>query len=69
MARTITGDQLVGAATELSQEQFTRADLAERLGVEKSELKQAFRAARRSGRVEKVGEDDKNTGHFRLADE
>ena len=32
MANTITGDQVVEAAKELSQEEFTRADVAEKLG-------------------------------------
>lgn len=68
MANTITGDQVVGAAKELSQEEFTRADVAEKLGVEKPELHKGFKAARRSGRVEKVRDDEENTGHFRLTD-
>jgi transcription initiation factor IIE alpha subunit len=68
MAKTITGDQVVGAARELPQEEFTRADLAEKLGVEKPELQKAFKAARRSGRVKKVRDDEENTGHFRLTD-
>ena len=63
MASKITGDQLVGAVKE-----FTRADVAEKLGVEKPELQKAFRAARKSGRVKKVRDDEQNTGHFRLTD-
>ncbi|MCD6015674.1 MAG: hypothetical protein K0R88_1758 [Solirubrobacterales bacterium] len=63
---TITADQLVGAAQDLGQEEFTRADIANRLGVEKPELKQAFAQARKAGRVEKVRDDEENTGHFRL---
>ena len=68
MASRITGDQLVGAVKELPQEEFTRADVAEKLGVEKPELQKAFRAARKSGRVKKVRDDEQNTGHFRLTD-
>jgi hypothetical protein len=68
MASKITGDQLVGAVKELPQEEFTRADVAEKLGVEKPELQKAFRAARKSGRVKKVRDDEQNTGHFRLTD-
>jgi DNA-binding transcriptional regulator LsrR (DeoR family) len=68
MANTITGDQVVEAAKELSQDEFTRADLADKLGVEKPELKQAFKSARKSGRVKKVRDDEQNTGHFRLTD-
>ena len=68
MASKITGDQLVGAVKELPQEEFTRADVAEKLGVEKPELQKAFRAARKAGRVKKVRDDEQNTGHFRLTD-
>ncbi|MGH2952597.1 MAG: hypothetical protein ACRDK9_01070 [Solirubrobacterales bacterium] len=66
MKVTITADQLVKAAQELSQEEFTRADVASQLGVEKPELKQAFVQARKAGRLEKVRDDEENTGHFRL---
>ena len=66
MQVTITADQLVEAARELDQEEFTRADIANRLGVEKPELKQAFVQARKAGRLEKVRDDEENTGHFRL---
>ena len=62
----ITADQLVEAARELGQDEFTRADMAERLGVEKSDLKRAFAQARKAGRLEKTRDDDENTGHFRL---
>jgi DNA-binding transcriptional regulator LsrR (DeoR family) len=66
MQLTITEDQLVGAAQELDQPEFTRADVANKLGVEKPELKQAFARARKSGRIEKVRDDEENTGYFRL---
>jgi DNA-binding transcriptional regulator LsrR (DeoR family) len=68
MADTITGDQVVGAAHDLAKPEFTRADVAAKLGVDKTELQQAFKAARKSGRVEKVRDDEQNTGHFRLTD-
>jgi DNA-binding MarR family transcriptional regulator len=68
MAQTITPDQVVEAARELDQEEFTRGDLAEKLGVEKPDIKPAFRKARRAGLLEKVRDDDENTGHFRLTD-
>jgi hypothetical protein len=67
MQITITADQLVDAARELEQDEFTRADVADRLGVEKPELKQAFVQARKAGRLEKVRDDEENTGHFRLS--
>jgi hypothetical protein len=66
MQLTITADQLVHAAQELGQEEFTRADVANQLGVEKPELKQAFVQARKAGRLEKTRDDEDNTGHFRL---
>ena len=66
MQLTITADQLVDAAQELDQEEFTRGDVANQLGVEKPELKQAFVQARKAGRVAKVRDDEENTGHFRL---
>jgi DNA-binding transcriptional regulator LsrR (DeoR family) len=66
MTETITADQVVGAAQELAQQDFTRADVAEKLGVEKPELRKAFTQARKSGRLEKVRDDAENTGHFRL---
>lgn len=66
MSNEITADQVVGAAKELDQEEFTRADVAEKLGVEKPELKKAFTQARKAGRLEKVRDDEENTGHFRL---
>ena len=66
MQLTVTEDQLIEAAKELNQDEFTRADVAEKLGVEKPELKQAFVRARKAGRLEKVRDDEENTGHFRL---
>jgi hypothetical protein len=66
MHLTITEDQLISAARELEQDEFTRADVAARLGVPKPELKQAFVQARKAGRLEKVRDDESNTGHFRL---
>jgi hypothetical protein len=66
MQLTITADQLVEAAQRLGSEEFTRADIASQLGVEKPELKQAFAQARKTGRIEKTRDDEENTGHFRL---
>jgi hypothetical protein len=65
---TLTSDELVGAARALGIKEFTRADLATKLGVEPSDLKEAFQAAREAGRVERVGEDRNGTRHFRLRD-
>jgi DNA-binding transcriptional regulator LsrR (DeoR family) len=67
MQLTVTEDQLVEAAKALDQDEFTRGDVASKLGVEKPELKQAFVRARKAGRVEKVRDDEDNTAHFKLA--
>jgi hypothetical protein len=66
MPQEITPDRVVEAAQALGQEEFTRGDLAANLGVEKTDIKPAFRAARQAGRLEKVRDDEENTGHFRL---
>ena len=69
MSETITAEQVVEAAQGLGQEEFTRGDLAEKLGVEKPDIKKGFRQARQSGRLEKVRDDEENTGYFRLTDQ
>ena len=68
MAKTITSDQVVGAAEQLGQPEFTRSDLAEKLGVKTTMLKDGFREARRADRLEKVRDDEEGTGLFRLTD-
>ena len=67
MAKTITPDQIVAAAEEVGDDEFTRGQLADKLGVKTTDLKQSFKAARESGRIEKVRDDDEGTGQFRLA--
>jgi hypothetical protein len=69
MSETITAEQVVEAAQGLGQEEFTRGDLAEKLGVEKPDIRKGFRQARQSGRLEKVRDDEENTGYFRLTDQ
>ena len=66
MSKTITQDQVVEAAGELGQEPFTRAQVAEKLGVKTTEIKEGFKAARQADRLEKVGDDAEGTGQFRL---
>ena len=66
MTETITADQVVEAAKGLDQDEFSRGDLAEKLGVEKADIKPAFREARQGGRLEKVRDDEENTGYFKL---
>jgi hypothetical protein len=64
--KTISADQVVGAAEELGQPEFTRGQLAEKLGVKTTDLKRGFKSARESERLEKVRDDDEGTGIFRL---
>jgi hypothetical protein len=69
MPEGVTSDQIVQAARELGQEEFTRGDLAEKLGVPKPRIRKGFRQARKSGRLEKVRDDEENTSFFRLTGE
>jgi len=69
MSQTITADQVVSAAQDLGQAEFTRADLAEKLNVERKELKEGFKAARQSGDLEKIRNDEDGTGLFKLTAE
>jgi hypothetical protein len=68
MSKTITSDQVIGAAEQLGQPEFTRSDLAEKLGVKTTQLKDGFKEARRAERLEKVRDDEEGTGLFRLTD-
>ncbi len=68
MAQSPTQDQVVDAAKALGKDEFTRADVAGQLGLEKSEIKQGFQQAKKAGRLEKTRDDAENTGHFKLAD-
>ena len=69
MSKTITADQVVGAARELGQPEFGRADLAKKLGVKTTDLKDAFKDARKSEQLIKVRDDADGKGLFRLADQ
>jgi DNA-binding transcriptional regulator LsrR (DeoR family) len=62
----ITQEQVVEAAQKLGKEEFNRQDIADALGVEKSDVKQAFTKARKEGQFEKVRDDEENTGIFKL---
>jgi hypothetical protein len=66
MSEGITSAKIVEAAQALGKEEFSRGDLAEQLGVEKTDIKPAFREARQSGKLEKVRDDEENTGYFKL---
>jgi hypothetical protein len=62
----ISAEQVLEAAKALDKEEFTRGDLAAQLGVEKPDIKAGFRRARHDGKLEKVRDDEENTGYFRL---
>jgi DNA-binding transcriptional regulator LsrR (DeoR family) len=66
MAQDFTAEQIVDAAKALDQAEFTRADVAGQLGVEKQNIKQAFNQARKQDLIEKTRDDDANTGHFKV---
>ena len=66
MPKTVTPDQVVDAAKELEQDEFTRQDLARKLGVDKTELKQSFHKARKAGELDKVRDNEQGAGLFRL---
>jgi hypothetical protein len=67
MAQNPTEDQVVQAARELGQEEFTRADVAGQLGVDKSDIKEGFQHAKKANRLTKTRDDAENTGHFKLS--
>ena len=69
MAKQITSDQIVGAAQELGQTEFTRAQVAVKLGVKATDLKEGFKEARESSRLEKVRDDADGKGQFRVTGE
>jgi hypothetical protein len=66
MAQAMTSDQVVDAAKDLGKPEFTRLDIAEKLGVTKPDLQSGFKDARRSGRLEKVRDDADDNGVFKL---
>lgn len=66
MLKHVTPEQVLEAAESLDQAEFSRDELAERLGVERSDLRQSFQVARRSGQVERVRYDEDGNGMFRL---
>ncbi len=62
----ITAEQVLTAARELGKDEFSRGDLAEKLGVDKQDIKKGFRQARQAGELEKTRDDEENTGYFKL---
>ncbi len=68
MSKSPTQNDVVEAARSLGQAEFTRKDIAAKLGIRAPELKDGFRDARQAGQFEKIREDEAGTGIFRLAD-
>ena len=66
MSDGLTSASIVEAAQQLGTDEFSRGDIAGQLGVEKAEIKAAFREARKMGKIEKTRDDEENTGYFRL---
>lgn len=66
MTQGITSAKIVEAAEGLGKDEFTRGDIAGKLGVEKPDIKPAFREARQAGKLEKVRDDEENTAYFKL---
>ena len=66
MPEAVTSDQVLEAAKGLEKDEFTRGDIADKLGVEKREIRKGFQAARKAGELEKTRDDEENTGHFKL---
>ena len=58
---------MLEAARSLDGDQFTREDVAEKLGLEISEMQPSWKAAKEAGKLVKVeSEEDKRV--FKLAD-
>ena len=68
MSEPITLEQVVEAAKGLGKEEFTRAEVAAALNVDRKELRDSFKAARKGGHLSKVRTDDNGKRYFKLAD-
>lgn len=67
MAQDATQEQVLQAARSLGSEEFTRQDVAEKLGLEVAEMRPGWKAAKEAGQLQKVrSQGDKRL--FRLAD-
>ena len=67
MAKEATQEEVLEAARSLDRDEFTRDDVAEKLGLEISEMQPSWKAAKEAGDLERVegGGDERR---FRLAD-
>ena len=60
-----TQDQVLDAARSLDKEEFTREDVAAKLGVEIAEMKPSWKAAKEAGKIEQV-RNEGGTRYLRL---
>jgi hypothetical protein len=68
MADNLTPDQVVAAARDLGQDEFTRGNIMKKLGMSWDDVKPAFREARQAGRFERAGVNESGKRTFRLTD-
>ena len=66
MAGETTQEEVLAAARALGRDEFTREDVAEKLGTEVSTMQPGWKAAKQADRLEKVREAG-GTNYFRLA--
>jgi len=66
MANDSTQEQVLEAARSLGPE-FTREDVAEKLGVDVKQMRPSWKAAKESGDLEQVREDEGGQRYFAVA--
>ena len=65
MSQAPTEEQVLDAARSLGKEEFTREEVAEKLGAEIAEMRPSWKAAKDAGKIEQVRNDD-GTRYLRL---
>lgn len=68
VAEEATQTQVLDAARSLESDEFTREDVAEKLGLEIKEMQPSWKAAKQAGQLQKVRSED-GKRFFRLADQ
>ncbi|MDQ3102941.1 MAG: hypothetical protein M3Q53_03775 [Actinomycetota bacterium] len=68
MAEQATQEQVLEAARALDRDEFTRDDVAEKLGLEISEMQPSWKAAKEAGQLQKVPSES-GERLFRLRDQ
>lgn len=66
MAKEVTEEQVLEAAGALDGDEFTREQVAEKLGSEISDMRPSWKAAKDSGKLERVRNED-GQNYFKLA--